>query len=119
MKTSRVEKLELELEAEESQLRERLLRVLPEAAVSGSNVFTNSEFNPSNWPPHLFRSDAESLLQSARACMGLRNAIGLDPAGSVGHLFLSACEENGSRSEQRRGPRKLAASLLQAISHGT
>ena len=117
--TSRIDKLELELEAAERQLRKQLLRILPEAAVGGSNPFTNSEFNPSFLPPHLFRSDAEDLLEAARECIRLREEIGFDAAGSIGSLFLAACEENGSRNEHRRGPRKLAESLLRALSHDT
>jgi hypothetical protein len=119
MKTSQIEKLDLELEAEESRLRRDLLRVLPEAARNGLNVFTNSAFNPSNLRPQLFRSDTEGLLQSARECIRLRAAIGVDATGSVGSLFLAACAENASKNEQRLGPRRLAASLLHALSHDT
>lgn len=114
-----MKKLELGVEAEERRLRDMLLHVLPEAADSGSNPFTNSEFNPSSLQPRLFHQEAESLLQLAQACIRLRNVAGIDSAGSVGALFLSACAENGSGDEQRRGPRKLAASLLAAIQNAT
>ena len=119
MKPAQVERLELELVAEEDRLRKHLLRVLPDAAESGSNVFTNSEFNPSNLPAHHLRSDAESLLNSARTCVRLRELIGSQAEGSVGAIFLGACKENASRDPQRRGPRKLASSVLQALSHDT
>jgi hypothetical protein len=119
MKTSRTDRLGIELEAEERRLKERLLQILPESAESGSNPFTSSEFNPSNLRAHQFHQDAESLLSSAQECVRLREAIGLDSAGIVGALFLEACEENGSKNEQRRGPRKLAAALLQAVKHAT
>ena len=119
MKAPQVEKLEVELNAEEAKLRQHLLHVLPEAAESGSSVFTNSEFNPSGLPTHLFRSDAESLLNSARECVRLREVVGLQTEGSVGAIFLEACQENASSDPQRRGPRKLAASVLQALSHDT
>jgi hypothetical protein len=119
MKTSRIDKLETELNAEESKLRQHLLRILPGAAESGSDVFSNSEFNPSNLQPHHFRSDAETLLESARECVRMRQEIGLDIAGSVGALFLSSCEEHASTNQQRRGPRKLAAALLNSLSHDT
>ena len=119
MKTSRIDKLELELEAAERQLREQLLRILPEVAASGSNLFTNSKFNPFGLPSHLFRSDAEGLLQSARECIRLHEEIGLSAGGSTSSLFLAACEENGSCNEHRRGPRKLAESLLRALSYDT
>jgi hypothetical protein len=119
MKASRIEKLELELVAEERRLRDKLLQILPGAADSGSNPFMNSEFNPSNVWLHQFHQNAEELLQTAQRCVELRNEVGLQSAGSVGALFLAACEENGGKSEQRRGPRKLAASLLEAISHAT
>ena len=119
MKTSRAEKLGIELEAEERRLKEKLLQILPESAESGSNPFTSSEFNPSNLRVQQFHQDAESLLSSARECVRLRDAIGLDSGGTVAALFLAACEENGSKNEQRRGPRKLAAALLQAVRHAT
>jgi hypothetical protein len=119
MKPSQIEKLELELEAQENRLRQHLLRVLPDAAENGSNAFTNSEFNPSGLPAHLFRSDAESLLSSARDCVRLREAVGLQAEGSVGAIFLQACKENASSDPQRRGPRKLASSVLQALGHDT
>jgi hypothetical protein len=119
MKSAKVEKLELELAAEEEKLRRHLLRVLPTAAESGSDVFTNSEFNPSRLPAHLFHSDAESLLSSARECVMLRERIGLGSKGSVGAIFLEACQEHASRDPQRRGPRKLASLALQELSHGT
>ena len=119
MKTSQAEKLQLALAAEEEKLRQHLLRVLPEAAESGSSVFTNSEFNPSKLPAHLFRADAESLLQSARECVRLREIIGLSPENSVGGVFLAACQEHSSKNPQRRGPRKLASSLLRALGHDT
>jgi hypothetical protein len=119
MKASQVEKLELELVAEENKLRQHLLRVLPDAAESGSNLFTNSEFNPSNLPAHQFRSDAESLLNGARACVRLRELVGSQAEGSVGAMFLEACKENASSDPQRRGPRKLASSVLQALRHDT
>lgn len=119
MKASQVEKLELELAAEEEKLRRHLLRVLPGAAESGSSIFTNSEFNPSSLPAHLFRTDAESLLISARECVRLREVVGLAPEGSIGAIFLEACQEHASKDPQRRGPRKLASSLLQALSHDT
>ena len=77
MKTSQVEKLELQLVAEEKELKQHLLRVLTDAAESGSNIFTNSEFNPSSLPVHLFRSDAENLLNRARECLRLRDVVGL------------------------------------------
>ncbi|WP_116807243.1 hypothetical protein [Steroidobacter cummioxidans] len=119
MKTSKFEKLELELAAEEEKLKQHLLRVLPEAAESGSNVFTNTEFNPSNLPSHLFGSDAEILLNGARECLRLRRAVGLDSKGSVGAIFLEACQEHASRDPQARGPRKLASSVLRALGDGT
>ncbi|WP_218042529.1 hypothetical protein [Steroidobacter gossypii] len=117
MKTSKLEKVELELATKEEKLRQHLLHVLPEAAESGSSVFTNSEFNPSNLPAHLFRSDAESLLNSARECVRLREVMGLDSEGSIGAIFLEACQGHASKNPQRRGPRKLASSVLLALSH--
>jgi hypothetical protein len=114
MKTSQTEKLDRELTAVETELRQQLLDLLPETAESGSNMFTNSEFNPFNLPAHHLRADAESLLKSARECVRLREVLGLEVESSVGTLYLAACEEHASKNQQRRGPRKLAAALLKA-----
>jgi hypothetical protein len=110
------DKFELQLESAETRFRERLLSLLPDAAISGSNLFTNSHFNPSGLRPHHFRSDAEALLADARECIGLREKLDLPVQGSVGQLFLAACEENASKNAQRRGPRRLAESLLAQLS---
>ena len=99
MKASQVDKRELELMTEEESLRQQLLRVLPDAAESGSSVFTNSEFNPSNLPAHLFFGHAESLLNSARECVRLRDALGLQVEGSVwSYLPRSLPRERQQRS---------------------
>ena len=81
------DKFELQLESAETRFRERLLSLLPDAAISGSNLFTNSDFNPSGLRPHHFRSDAEALLAEARECIGLREKLDLPVQGSVGQLL--------------------------------
>jgi hypothetical protein len=37
----------------------------------------------------------------------------------VGALFIAACAENASESENRRGPRRLALSLLKDLKRET
>jgi hypothetical protein len=66
----------------------------------------------------LFFPAAEALLQSARESIQLREQLGLDVRQSVGGYFLEMCEENACQSEQRRGPRKLAESLLLNLNLG-
>ncbi|HMN44991.1 MAG TPA: hypothetical protein PKE27_10475 [Povalibacter sp.] len=104
MKTSRIDKLEVELNAEEMKLRQHLLRILPGAAESGTNVFSNSAFNPSNLQPRHSRSDAETLLASARECVRIRQEIGLDVTGSVGALFPRQTGESPAHFAQSAGP---------------
>lgn len=101
MKTSRLDKLEQELVAEEEKVRQYLLRVLPQAAESGSSLFTNSGFNPLSLPAHMFSADAEVLLNNARECVRLREVVGLDQEGSIGAMFLKACREHGVRAQEQ------------------
>lgn len=91
-------KFELEIDAAEKALREQLLRLLPGAAKSGANIFTTD------------------LLRVARECVYLRERQGVPVIGSVGYLFLAASEENASKDEHRRGPRRLAEALLAQLS---
>lgn len=119
MKESRIEILEHNLRVEEFNLRQALLRVLPEFVSIRSNVFTSAEFNPSNLPSHMFHPQAEKLLKSARLCIRLRQELGLESDKNIASEYLSACEENASEDEHRRGPRKLSEYLLNYIHNGT
>jgi hypothetical protein len=101
----------------ETTLRECLLEILPEVAESGAPMFTNSHFNAHRLPKHRLSKQAEALLGSALACVEMREALGLPIARSVGRLFIEACEESESSNEHRRGPRKLAAALLESLKH--
>ena len=104
-------------ESMERQFRDRLLGLLPEAAKTGSAVFTNTTFNPHNLPPNLFRTDADELLEEAQACLRLREQLNLPVTGSVGYAFIEACQEAATIDDpHRRGPRRLAEALLQTLS---
>jgi len=100
----------------ERDFRDRLLRILPEAARTGSQVFTNTAFNPHNLRPNLFRADADELLEDARACLRLREQLGLPVPGCIGDLFIEACRESADLDNpHRRGPRRLAEALLEKL----
>ncbi len=101
----------------EHSLREVLLEILPEVAISGEPLFTNLQFNSHALPAHLLSKQGEALFQSASACVEMREALELPVLGSVGQLFLDSCAESASESEHRRGPRKLAAALLERLKH--
>lgn len=116
MKRDRVAEAEANLRAAETSLRAGLLAVLPEVAVSGAPLFTNHSHNPHAFPAAQLWPQAEALYADALACVEARSAIGLSVENSPGQLFLVACEEAASSSEQRRGPRKLAAYLLERLS---
>jgi hypothetical protein len=58
------------------------------------------------------------LLQTSLACVEMRGALGLPVAGSVGDLFLASCREASNSNPHRLGPRRLAAELLERLSHG-
>jgi hypothetical protein len=103
------------LKEAETALRQSLLDMLPRTVEVGDLLFANSQFNPSRLPAHHLSARAEALLDAATACVELREALALPVTGSVGHLYLSACAECASLDEQRRGPRKLAAALLEQL----
>ena len=55
-------------------------------------------------------------LAMAKQSIELRSRLGVEIAGTVGQLFLSACTEaSNCDNPQRRGPRKLASWLLTEI----
>jgi hypothetical protein len=111
------DKFTRELESMERQFRDRLLGLLPNRAQSGSAVFTNTTFNPHNLPPHLFRTDADELLEEAQVCLRLREQRDLPVTGSVGYVFIEACQEAANmENPHRRGPRRLAEALLERLS---
>jgi hypothetical protein len=111
------DKFTLQLESMERQFRDRLLEILPNAARTGSPVFTNTTFNPHNLQTHLFRTDADELLDEAQACLRLREQLGLPLPGSVGYWFLEACQASANlKNPHRRGPRRLAQALLETLS---
>ena len=99
----------------ESTLRESLIEILPEVAESGEQLFMNSQFNPHNLPSQHLSKQGEALLQTALACIEMREALELPVEGSVGELFIASCKEAASSDQQRRGPRKLAAALLERL----
>jgi hypothetical protein len=117
MKRDRVAETETNLRAAEARLRDALLAVLPDVALSGASLFTNHAHNPHGLPIAKLWPQAESIYADALACLEMRAAIGLPADDSTGQLFLAACEEAGSSNEHRRGPRKLAASLLERLSY--
>lgn len=117
MKRDRVAEAEANLRAAETSLRAALLAVLPEVALSGASLFTNHSHNPHAFPDAKLWPHAEALYADALACVETRAAIDLSAENSPSQLFLAACEEAASSNEHRRGPRKLAASLLERLSH--
>ncbi len=115
MKRNRQAEGERLLHGAEQTLRQSLLEILPEVAFSGEYVFFNSQFNPLNLNPQHMSKQGEALLQSALACVEMREALGFPVAGSVGDLFLASCREASSSNPHRLGPRRLAANLLEHL----
>src|ERR1700730_6324948 len=110
---AQVDKYQSQLQLAEEHFRDRLLGLLPGAATNGSDVFVNTAFNPSSLPRQALRSDADDLLHDAQECIRLRERMDLPVAGSVGQLFMDACQESADhQNAHRRGPRRLAESLL-------
>src|ERR1700759_5692290 len=114
---SKDDKFTRQLESMERQFRDRLLGILPNTAKTGSALFTNTTFNPHNLKPHLFRADADDLIEEAQACLRLQEQLGLPLDSSVGDRFLQACREGANLDNpHRRGPRRLAEALLHTLS---
>jgi hypothetical protein len=99
------------LDAEEASLRSRLLAILPDAAITGAQLFLNSANSPTSISRYSHEA-AEDMYASARRCVELREALGLEIDLSVAGYFLAACDEAASADANRRGPRKLSAWLL-------
>jgi hypothetical protein len=119
MKASRQSALEHQLLATEADLRQRLLDVLPRAVSTGEAVFLSGRFLPSNYQESWVSPDGKSLLVAADDCLAQREVLGLPLVGTVGALYLEACEEASDASNHdRRGPRKLAAWLLSQLTVG-
>ena len=112
MKQSQRVKLELLLEQEEHSLHQRLLQMLPEAAVSGREVLVNSRFFPHQSLLAHIGVETEALLNSALRCMELREKLDIPDAQAVAGLYWAACEERARNTPHALGPRRLAARLL-------
>jgi hypothetical protein len=117
MKRNRRAEGEAILRRAENTLRESLAEILPEVVASGEPLFFNSQFNPHSLPAHLLSKDGEALLQASSACVEMREALGLPGEGSVAELFLASCTEAASSNPHRRGPKQLAAALLERLAH--
>lgn len=116
MKASRLEKLEVQLAEAEGTLLRMLTDTLPHTVLHGDALFFNSQFCPSYFSPHELDERGETLLSLSSESVSLRERIGLPLSGSIGNLFLSACEESTDvANHDRRGPRQLAAWLLDEL----
>ena len=112
---SRLEKHEERLAASEALLRKSLLEVLPSVIENGGLMFVNSKYDSHDLRRHQRGGEAEFFLELALACLDLRKHLGLSLEGSVAQLYIEACEESSGSARHRRGPRKLAAALLQGL----
>ena len=116
MKAARQTKLEAQLSASESELRERLLHALPHTAEHGDFLFYNSQYRPEYLRSHQLDPSCEPLISLSNECVALREQLGLAVQGSPGQLYISACIELANTSNgNRRGPRQLAAWLLNEL----
>lgn len=119
MKRNRAAEAVENLQDAEARLTESLLALLPQVVESAAPLFTNSTYNPYNFPGHKLWPPAQTVYEDALACVEARSALSLSLVGSVGQLFIATCEEAASSDEHRRGPRKLAAALLESLSRKT
>ena len=116
MKATRQSALERQLFVTEADFRALLLEILPRAAKSGEALFLGGRFLHSTYQEWWISPDANTLLAAADDCLAQREALGLPFEGTIGALFLAACDEAADASNHdRRGPRKLAASLLSQL----
>jgi hypothetical protein len=118
MESAQTAKKEVQLAEQELLLRERLLSVLPSAIERAEDLFTNSRFNPHGLPVTKMGTLPQVLLAEAQSCVSLRESLQLQVSGSVGQLFLSACEERASLAPNSLGPRRLAQRLRASLLAG-
>ena len=118
MCSARAAKKETQLAEQELLLRERLLSLLPSAIERAADLFTNSRFNPHRLPVAKIGALPQALLTEAQSCVMLRESLQLPVLGSVGQLFLSACEERASLAANSLGPRRLAERLQASLLGG-
>jgi len=117
MKRDRSAEAEKLLHETESSLRAMLIASLPDVAETGGALFVNSEFMPHGFPRAKVWAQAQSFYRVACDCLEMRRTLNLPTDGSVGALFLEACAENASEGENRRGPKRLAAVLMERLQH--
>lgn len=116
MKKSRQSKREHQLAEKERELFELLITLLPHTAQHGDMLFFNSRYKPDYVREHWLGKHNEALFSLSTDTVALRDQIGLPVFGSIGQLFLSACSEvSNQHNSNRRGPRQMAAWLLDEI----
>lgn len=119
MKRDRDSEAQSVLSCAEASLKAELLEVLPSVAHTGYALFTNSFHNPHGFQAAHIWPRAEALYQQAQACVEAREILQLPLLQSVGQMFLSACDEASGPDAHRRGPRKLASSLMERLNRDT
>ena len=117
MKRDRADEAEKLLRDTEASLRTMLMSELPKVIETGAALFVNSEFVPHGFPKTQVFGKGQAFYRVARDCLGLREILSLPTTGTVGALFLEACAENASESDNRLGPKRLAAALLERLAH--
>lgn len=113
MNASRKIKIEARIAATENELLDLLADALPYTEEHGDMLFFNSAFHPNYVKPHQIGQLSERLLSLSSEAVAFREQVGLPIVGSVGQVFLAACEEASDlTNHHRRGPRQLATWLL-------
>ena len=105
MKPSRHRKVESELCALESELRQYLRAELPKGVKHAIDFFRDDRWTVR---PELIRE----LREKAQKCVALRESLMLETDRTVGRLYLLAYEEANSDDPHRLGPVRMAERLL-------
>ena len=113
MRQRQRQRLEGELTASENELVDVLREILPYAIQTGFDPFTNSQYNPHNLL-HLDES-VERCVRLAQDSVRLRSELYIVEPG-IGAAYLEKCAELADLDNpHRRGPRRLAASLMERL----
>jgi len=108
MKNRQFERAKQTLVDLEVALRTSLIKDLPGAADSGMDLFRL------DWNPR--KAHIEWLRETARQAIELRSKLMEEIPGSVGQLYLDCVNEAlDCDNQHRRGPRRLARHLLDAL----
>ena len=113
-KNKRIEGENLVASSERS-LREAIIDRMESSPNSGVALLVNGRHFPRLAGKGNVLDAAEAFEVGASSCVDLRMTLGLPVVGSVGKLFLDACQELSNSEHHMNNPKPLCEALLRAL----